>query len=252
VDRRGGIWTGLLDWLSTTGCKSESSRQCGRRGIAPFPLLPLPPKTDLAFLSFVPFTCNHLHLTDLSLSLQNGQCVLLPLLSLFSQLTSSFPTSSEHIVNSPSSAVSDALQGLTYLNPSTEVYDTTLLLRSPSKDRVHLACGGGAGHEPAHAAFVGEGMLSAAVSGQVFASPNAGQVEKALGKLSLTKGVLLVTKVRFSSLSSPLSERIKPSLRPQNYTGDVLQFGLAKERWAASHLAGEETVKLVVVGDDVD
>lgn len=90
-------------------------------------------------------------------------------------------------------------------------------------------CGGGGGHEPAHAAFVGEGMLSAAVSGQVFASPNAGQVEKALAKLSLAKGTLIVVK---------------------NYTGDVLQFGLAKERWSATHLESD-AVRMVVVGDDV-
>ncbi|GAA6039026.1 hypothetical protein JCM8097_000159 [Rhodosporidiobolus ruineniae] len=135
----------------------------------------------------------------------------------------------KHILNTPQSAVKDSLAGLTYLNPNTEVYDATLLARHPKKDNVHLLCGGGAGHEPAHAAFVGEGMLSAAVCGQVFASPNAGQVEKALDKLSLTQGVLIVVK---------------------NYTGDVLQFGLAKERWSATHLESD-TVRMVIVGDDV-
>ncbi|GAA5891212.1 hypothetical protein JCM6882_006456 [Rhodosporidiobolus microsporus] len=135
----------------------------------------------------------------------------------------------KHILNDPKSAVLDSLKGLTFLNPATELYDTTLILRKPSKDNVGLICGGGAGHEPAHAAFVGDGMLSAAVSGQVFASPNAGQVEKAIDKLSLAKGVLLVVK---------------------NYTGDVLQFGLAKERWSATHLESD-SVRLVVVGDDV-
>ncbi|GAA6004485.1 hypothetical protein JCM10207_000748 [Rhodosporidiobolus poonsookiae] len=135
----------------------------------------------------------------------------------------------KHILNNPKTAVLDSLSGLSYLNPATQVYDTTLILRNPDKDRVHLVCGGGAGHEPAHAAFVGQGMLSAAVSGQVFASPNAGQVEKALDKLSLAKGVLLVTK---------------------NYTGDVLQFGLAKERWSATHLE-DDTVRMLTVGDDV-
>lgn len=101
----------------------------------------------------------------------------------------------EHILNTPKTAIVDSLSGLTFLNPATEVYDSTLLLRSPAKDRVHLVCGGGGGHEPAHAAFVGEGMLSAAVSGQVFASPNAGQVEKALDKLSLAQGTLIIVKV---------------------------------------------------------
>ncbi|GAA5940291.1 uncharacterized protein JCM15063_002590 [Sporobolomyces koalae] len=135
----------------------------------------------------------------------------------------------KHILNNPKTTISDSLAGLTYLNPHTEVYDTTLIVRKPSTNQVHLVCGGGGGHEPAHAAFVGHGMLSAAVSGQVFASPNARQVEKALDKLKHGKGTLVITK---------------------NYTGDVLQFGLAKERWAATHL-GEDTVRMVVVGDDV-
>lgn len=84
-----------------------------------------------------------------------------------------------------------------YLNPHTELYDTTLILRKPSKDKVHLVCGGGGGHEPAHACFVGDGMLSAAVSGQVFASPNAGQVEKALDKLKGGKGTLVIVSRGF-------------------------------------------------------
>ncbi|GAA5950894.1 hypothetical protein JCM3765_004622 [Sporobolomyces pararoseus] len=135
----------------------------------------------------------------------------------------------KHILNSPKTAIRDSLEGLNFLNPETELYDTTLILRKPSTSQVHLICGGGGGHEPAHASFVGKGMLSAAVSGQVFASPNARQVEKTLEKLKNGKGTLVITK---------------------NYTGDVLQFGLAKERWAATHL-GEDTVRMVVVGDDV-
>lgn len=151
--------------------------------------------------------------------------------------------SSKHILNEPKTAVSDALAGLGFLNPHTKVVNrTTLILRQPAPDRVHLLCGGGGGHEPAHAAFVGQGMLSCAVSGQIFASPNAAQVEDALARLDLagqSRGTLIVVK---------------------NYTGDVLQFGLANERWAATHLATSEDgqgstqphqVRLVVVGDDV-
>lgn len=147
-------------------------------------------------------------------------------------------------MNEPKTAVADALAGLSYLNPHTKVVNrTTLILRRPAPDRVHLLCGGGGGHEPAHAAFVGHGMLSCAVSGQIFASPNAQQVEDALARLDLagrSKGTLIVVK---------------------NYTGDVLQFGLANERWAATHLAAKTSsgdgdgaqhqVRLVVVGDDV-
>lgn len=73
----------------------------------------------------------------------------------------------EHITNSPKSLVSEALAGLAYLNPKLALTDTTVCLRDPSKSNVSLLCGGGAGHEPAHAAFVGDGMLTAAVSGQV-------------------------------------------------------------------------------------
>ncbi|ORY73441.1 Dak1 domain-domain-containing protein [Leucosporidium creatinivorum] len=135
----------------------------------------------------------------------------------------------KHITNSTKSLVSEALAGLAYLNPKLALTDTTVHLREPNKSNVSLLCGGGAGHEPAHAAFVGDGMLTAAVSGQIFASPNAQQVEEALKKLSFTKGTLIIVK---------------------NYTGDVLQFGLAKERWAATHL-GEDSVRLLVVGDDV-
>lgn len=86
----------------------------------------------------------------------------------------------------------DSLEGLNFLNPQTELYDTTLIVRKPSTSQVHLICGGGGGHEPAHAGFVGKGMLSAAVSGQVFASPNARQVEKALDKLKNGKGTLVI------------------------------------------------------------
>lgn len=73
----------------------------------------------------------------------------------------------EHILNSPKALVAESLAGLAYLNPAVSLHDTTLVLRDPAKNRVHLLCGGGGGHEPAHAAYVGEGMLSAAVSGQV-------------------------------------------------------------------------------------
>ncbi|SCV68313.1 BQ2448_434 [Microbotryum intermedium] len=137
----------------------------------------------------------------------------------------------EHILNDPKTLVNDALSGLAFLNPALTFNPATMtvMVRQADHEKVHLLCGGGAGHEPAHAGFVGKGMLSAAVSGNVFASPNAAQVEAALDQLSNSKGQLIVVK---------------------NYTGDVLQFGLAKERWTATHL-GEDSVRLVVVGDDV-
>ena len=75
--------------------------------------------------------------------------------------------------------------------------------------RVALISGGGAGHEPAHAGFVGNGMLTAAVSGNIFASPSASQVLDAILAVGGRAGVLLIVK---------------------NYTGDRLSFGLAAMR----------------------
>ncbi|KAL8286260.1 hypothetical protein RQP46_004748 [Phenoliferia psychrophenolica] len=137
---------------------------------------------------------------------------------------------SKHIINEPKQVVTDALVGLTLSNAATSLDPTTntLYLRDFKKENVLIMCGGGSGHEPAHAAFVGDGMLSCAVSGQVFASPNSKQIEKALVKLSSAKGTLMVVKC---------------------YTGDVLQFGLARERWSASHT--DDSVRMVIVGDDV-
>ncbi|KAI5481439.1 glycerone kinase [Pseudohyphozyma bogoriensis] len=127
-------------------------------------------------------------------------------------------STTKHIHNAPKDLVLDALTGLTYLNPSLTLLPatSTIALSAPSKSRVHLVSGGGSGHEPSHAGFVGEGMLSAAVCGQQ-------------AKLIEQRRTLLVVK---------------------NYTGDVLQFGLAKERWSATH-PGADNVRIVVVGDDV-
>ncbi|KAM3578526.1 Dihydroxyacetone kinase 2 [Umbelopsis sp. WA50703] len=95
-----------------------------------------------------------------------------------------------------------------------------------AKKQVTIIAGGGAGHEPSHAAFVGENMLTGAVSGQVFASPSAGQILAALRKVRSPHGTLVVIK---------------------NYTGDCLHFGLAVERAKAEGM----NIEMVVVGDDV-
>ena len=94
------------------------------------------------------------------------------------------------------------------------------------KSRVALVSGGGSGHEPAHAGFVGEGMLTAAVCGDVFASPSADAVLAGILAVTGTPGCLLIVK---------------------NYTGDRLNFGLAAERARAMGLK----VEMVVVDDDV-
>ncbi|POW09928.1 hypothetical protein PSHT_08920 [Puccinia striiformis] len=130
----------------------------------------------------------------------------------------------------PKKLVVDSLEGSTYSNPQVD-YDPTyqiISLKELPKDRCHIICGGGSGHEPSHSGFVGTGMLSAAVCGNIFASPNSQQVTNSLEKLDNDKGILIVV---------------------MNYTGDVLNFGIAKERWMARR--NTEAIKMVIVGDDV-
>ncbi|MEM7376741.1 MAG: dihydroxyacetone kinase subunit DhaK [Pseudomonadota bacterium] len=92
--------------------------------------------------------------------------------------------------------------------------------------RVALISGGGSGHEPAHAGFVGPGMLTAAVCGEVFASPSVEAVLAGILAVTGESGCLLIVK---------------------NYTGDRLNFGLAAERARA---LGRK-VEMVVVDDDI-
>lgn len=94
------------------------------------------------------------------------------------------------------------------------------------KSRVALISGGGSGHEPAHAGFVGRGMLTAAVCGEVFASPSVEAVLAGILAVTGEAGCLLIVK---------------------NYTGDRLNFGLAAERARA---LGRK-VEMVVVDDDI-
>lgn len=94
------------------------------------------------------------------------------------------------------------------------------------KSKVALVSGGGSGHEPAHAGFVGEGMLTAAVCGDVFASPSVDAVLAGILSVTGSAGCLLIVK---------------------NYTGDRLNFGLAAERARAFGL----NVEMVIVDDDI-
>lgn len=94
------------------------------------------------------------------------------------------------------------------------------------KRHVAIISGGGAGHEPAHAAYVGQGMLTAAVSGEIFASPSVDAVLAAILTVTGEGGCLLIVK---------------------NYTGDRLNFGLAAERARQMGL----DVDMVIIGDDV-
>jgi ATP-dependent dihydroxyacetone kinase len=94
------------------------------------------------------------------------------------------------------------------------------------KSRVALVSGGGSGHEPAHVGFVGPGMLTAAVCGEVFASPSVDAVLAGILAVTGAAGCLLIVK---------------------NYTGDRLNFGLAAERARALGLK----VAMVIVDDDI-
>lgn len=95
-----------------------------------------------------------------------------------------------------------------------------------TKSKVAIVSGGGAGHEPSHAGFVGQGMLTAAVCGDVFASPSVDAVLAGILAVTGPAGCLLVVK---------------------NYTGDRLNFGLAAERARAFGL----NVSMVIVDDDI-
>ncbi|KAK8209554.1 Dak1 domain-containing protein [Phyllosticta capitalensis] len=139
----------------------------------------------------------------------------------------------KHFVHDPTHLVNTALLATTHTNPSLAFdAENKIVYRRPSADpkavpSVSIVSGGGAGHEPSFAGFVGDGFLTAAVSGTIFASPNAEQIRRCiLRRVPREKGVLVVV---------------------MNYTGDVLNFGMAVEKARASGIDAQ----MVVVADDV-
>ncbi|GAB7347234.1 hypothetical protein MBLNU459_g3334t1 [Dothideomycetes sp. NU459] len=142
--------------------------------------------------------------------------------------TSSYNPAAKHFINDPTQLVLSALKSVTLTNPSVALdAENKVLYRRPGhSSQVSIVSGGGAGHEPSFAAFVGPGLLSGAVSGTIFASPSAEQIRRCiLNRVDSKKGVLVVV---------------------MNYTGDVLNFGMAVEKAKATGL----DVEMVVVGDD--
>src|SRR5690242_18500416 len=132
-------------------------------------------------------------------------------------------------VNDPADVVAQALEGLERAHPGLVRWnrEPSFVVRAePGKEKVALVAGGGSGHEPLHVGFVGAGMLDAAVPGGIFASPTADQVHAATGAVDRGLGVVHVVK---------------------NYTGDVINFGIAAE------LAADDgvTVERVLVDDDL-
>ncbi len=138
----------------------------------------------------------------------------------------------KHFINERSAIVTEALELAVLLGEGKvarlDGYPSIKVLVRTDADRTHVAVvsGGGAGHEPAHAGFVGDGLLTAAVCGEIFASPSVDAVLAAIVSVTGEAGCLLVVK---------------------NYTGDRLNFGLAAERARALGL----DVEMVVVGDDI-
>src|SRR5271168_2733942 len=135
------------------------------------------------------------------------------------------------LINRPEAVVEEMVQGLVALHPGLRrLPGQTVIVRADAgavRDRqVGLIAGGGSGHEPAHAGYIGRGMLSAAVAGDVFTSPGPDAVFAAIRAVAGSRGTLLIVK---------------------NYTGDRLNFGLAAERARAEGIP----VDMVVVADDV-
>lgn len=137
------------------------------------------------------------------------------------------------VMNKKDDLVDSALDGMIYASPWRNLVRLQvdprirIVMRNGwQKQQVALISGGGSGHEPAHVGFIGKGMLTAAVCGDVFASPSVDAVYNAIINITGEAGCLLIVK---------------------NYTGDRLNFGLAAEK---ARKAGF-SVNMVIVGDDV-
>ena len=132
------------------------------------------------------------------------------------------------IINRPETLVIEMCNGMTMAHPELEFVQKYKVVKKKNinTNKVSLISGGGSGHEPAHAGFVGHGMLDAAVCGDVFASPSQIQVYQGIKATASDKGTLLIIK---------------------NYSGDVMNFK------NAAYLASEDGIKVdyVKVDDDI-
>ena len=133
------------------------------------------------------------------------------------------------IINNPENVVTEMLDGLAYVHTDLvhRVDGFDIIARNEqAPGQVGLISGGGSGHEPAHAGFVGDGMLSAAIAGAVFTSPTPDQILEAIKEADQGAGVFMVVK---------------------NYSGDIMNFEMAQE---LAEMEGIE-VASVVVDDDI-
>lgn len=132
------------------------------------------------------------------------------------------------IINTPNTIVPEMCSGISLAHPDLQYFRSYNILMKKKLDgnKVTLISGGGSGHEPAHAGYIGDGMLDVAVCGDVFASPSQVQVYQAIRRSSSKKGTLLIIK---------------------NYSGDVMNFlngaAMAKEEGIS--------VEYVKVEDDI-
>ncbi|KAK1461525.1 dihydroxyacetone kinase [Colletotrichum melonis] len=136
--------------------------------------------------------------------------------------------SDRHIFTSSEGLVDKSLRGFISYNPSLGldqsnrvVFDSTY-----DKSKISIISGGGSGHEPAWAGYVGTNMLAASVSGDIFASPSAKQIQSAIERVPSDVGTILVIT---------------------NYTGDCLHFGLAAEKARSRG----HNCRMIICGDDV-
>lgn len=133
------------------------------------------------------------------------------------------------IINKPENVVTEMLDGLAYIHSDLvhRVEGVDIIARNEqAAGQVGLISGGGSGHEPAHAGFVGDGMLSVAIAGAVFTSPTPDQILEAIKEADQGAGVFMVVK---------------------NYSGDIMNFEMAQE---LAEMEGIE-VASVVVDDDI-
>ena len=132
-------------------------------------------------------------------------------------------------MNTPETFVYDMCHGLAKAHPELEFVEKFKIVKKKviNPQKVSLISGGGSGHEPAHAGFVGKGMLDCAVCGDVFASPSQVQIYNAIKECATEKGVLLIIK---------------------NYSGDCMNFN-----GAMNDIIEDEGVKVdaVYVNDDI-
>ena len=131
------------------------------------------------------------------------------------------------LIKEKNNILTDMLEGLALTNDNIEIISETVVVKKNKKNSgVALVSGGGSGHEPAHAGYVANGMLDAAVCGEVFTSPTPDKILDAIKAVDTGDGVLLIVK---------------------NYAGDVMNFEMAQE------MAQMEDIKVerVILNDDI-